>query len=353
MKHQVKKIARRTIALFFYWTGLRVFFRGQRVGAPILMFHNVGHLPATDYLPDHMKISEKKLKRIIRRLTRSGYRTVTVTDLTESLSKGELQRDAVALTFDDGYRDNHEVLLPLLQETDATATVFVQTGPMRGNLNWLHHYFWVLDRVGPHRLGELVGERLDRAHLKEDVLHLASDAVAAEYELKRVLKYDVLPAERDALLASVFSEMGGDDATLAAEVYLSPDECRALDRSGVEVGAHTVNHLILSSLDIEEQRREIEGSLRDLESWLGHGVPAFAYPYGREWDYDDKTLKVLGELGFQSALTAMSGLNTPQTPPLELKRFAVNQESSLAELFCELDGVFCWLEEKGLHLRLG
>jgi peptidoglycan/xylan/chitin deacetylase (PgdA/CDA1 family) len=119
----------------------------------------------------------------------------------------------------------------------------------------------------------------------------------------------------------------------------------------VELGAHTVNHLVLSSLDATQQRLEIEGSMRDLESWLGHPVTTFAYPYGRTWDYNDETLGILQELGFRGALTAMPGLNDPATERMALRRLAVNEQTPLAEVLCEVDGVFDWFERRGISLR--
>lgn len=351
MKHRLKKLLRRWLAVLLHLTGLRRLFRARRQGVPVLMFHNVGNPPETDYLPGHMKVSEKKLKRLLTLLSRSGYHTMTLGALASALERGEVPGDRVVLTFDDGYRDNHDVLLPILKEREATATVFVQTGPMKGHLNWLHHYFWVLHRVGPHKLGEMLAAQIERKHIQRDLTTLPDGDVPAEYQLKRLLKYEVTAEDRDRTLAQAFEEVGGKDSELAREVYLGPDECRALDEAGVELGAHTVNHLVLSSLEPSHQRREIEGSLRDLESWLGHGVTSFAYPYGRTWDYDEHTLAILGELGFKTAITAMAGLNDAGTPRMELRRFAVNEQTSVAELMCEVDGVFDWLERRGVRLR--
>ncbi len=352
MKHRIKKLVRKTVAKVAHHTRLRSAFRGSRSGAPVLMFHNVGHPESTAYLPDHMKISEAHLERLLDLLQKAGYETITQTQLVDGLDEGEAPRRQVVLTFDDGYRDNHDLLLPILQRRDATATVFVQTGPMKGKLNWLHHYFWVLHREGPHKLAALISEQLSRPHLRADLADLPGDDVGAEYAMKQLLKYEVGAEERDQILEQIFLDQGGDDAELARSVYLSPDECRALDEAGVEIGAHTVNHLILSSLDSTRQRLEIEGSLRDLESWLGHGVPAFAYPYGRTWDFNEETLAILDELGFRSAITAMPGLNDPQTPRLQLRRIAVNQQSDLADVMCEVDGVFDWFERHGLRLHV-
>jgi peptidoglycan/xylan/chitin deacetylase (PgdA/CDA1 family) len=351
LKHKLKGLLGPLVAKVFHTTGLRSLFRSTREGVPILMFHNVGHPSETGYLPGHMKISEAKLRRLLGMLQKSGYRTCTMNQLMEELEKGHVPHDAVVLTFDDGYRDNHDVLLPILQSMGATATVYVQTGPMKGRLNWLHHYFWSLHEIGPHDLAERLAQEVEQAHLKLDLRNLPAQEDVAEYEMKRLLKYEVTPADRDTVLGNIFKSLGGVDADLARDVYLGPEECRTLDKAGVEIGAHTVNHLILSSLDATQQRLEIEGSLRDLESWLGHGVASFAYPYGRTWDYDEETLSILKELGFQSATTAMPGLNDASTPRLELKRSAVNEDSDLAQVMCEVDGVYRWLDRRGLNLR--
>ncbi len=350
MKHQLKRLLRKLVAKGFHVTGLRSWFRTSRAGVPVLMFHNVGSPEETDYLPDHMKVSEAKLRRLLRSLQRAGYRTLTVQQMVDEFEAGRVPGDAVVLTFDDGYRDNHDLLLPILQEMGATATIYVQTGPMKGRLNWLHHYFWALHRVGSHELAERIAQQVDRQHLKADLRSLPPGDEAAEYAMKRLLKYEITAEDRDTILARIFEDLGGTDGELASSVYLGPEECRTLDKAGVEIGAHTVNHLVLSSLDATQQRLEIEGSLRDLESWLGHGIASFAFPYGRAWDYDDETLGILRELGFRSATTAMPGLNDAQTPVLELKRIAVNEDSDLAEVLCEVDGVYRWLDRRGVRL---
>jgi hypothetical protein len=80
-------------------------------------------------------------------------------------------------------------------------------------------------------------------------------------------------------------------------------------------------------------------------------VPSFAYPYGRSWDYNADTLAVLQELSVRSAITAMPGLNEPSTERLQLRRLPVSEDSDLAEVLCEVDGVFDWLQRRGLSLR--
>jgi peptidoglycan/xylan/chitin deacetylase (PgdA/CDA1 family) len=351
MKHALKRLLRRSTASTLHATGLRRAFRSGRRGVPVLMFHNVGNPASTDYIPGHMKVAESTLDGLLGALGHAGYGTLTLGQLVEAFERGETPRDAVVLTFDDGYKDNHDVLLPLLRRHKAVATVFVQTGPMHGRINWLHHYFWVLHRIGPHEVGKALAQRLPAGDSHAALRALPPEPVAAEYQLKRVLKYEVSAADRDRLLAEIFAAAGGDDAALAREVWLSPQDCRALDAAGVELGAHTVDHLVLSSLERAAQREQIEGSLADLRAWLGHETTTFAYPYGRSWDYNADTLAVLRELGVRGAITAMPGLNEPSTGRLELRRTAVSEELPLSELLCEVDGAFDWLSRRGLDLR--
>jgi hypothetical protein len=88
-----------------------------------------------------------------------------------------------------------------------------------------------------------------------------------------------------------------------------------------------------------------------LRKMASHDVATFAYPYGRSWDYNEDTLAVLRELGLRSAITAMPGLNDVSTGRLELRRIAVSEAVPLAEILCEVDGVFDWFARRGLDLR--
>ena len=61
----------------------------------------------------------------LRYLKEQGYTMVTVVELAERLQKGESVDKYVALSFDDGYKNNYSVVLPLLQKYDAKGSFFV------------------------------------------------------------------------------------------------------------------------------------------------------------------------------------------------------------------------------------
>ncbi|MGH8273595.1 MAG: polysaccharide deacetylase family protein [Gammaproteobacteria bacterium] len=87
---------------------------------PILCYHRVVPAPPEGTrLNIHVTCAD--LARQLRQLRRRRMMTITFADL---LSERPLPKRPVILSFDDGYRDNHEYLLPLLEEHDARAVVF-------------------------------------------------------------------------------------------------------------------------------------------------------------------------------------------------------------------------------------
>jgi peptidoglycan/xylan/chitin deacetylase (PgdA/CDA1 family) len=103
---------------------------------PILMYHSVADesrgvlAPFTlspDLFYDHM-----------RHLHDEGYRTYSVSAYLEELDGGRpLPPKSVVLTFDDGYADFHEAALPVLAEHGLSATLYVTTGVLDGDTDWL------------------------------------------------------------------------------------------------------------------------------------------------------------------------------------------------------------------------
>src|SRR5205823_1142048 len=81
--------------------------------------------------------------------------------------------------------------------------------------------------------------------------------------------------------------------------YLSVQQLHALRQSGIEIGAHTVNHPILATLSAEAARSEIAASKSQLEDSAGVAVRAFAYPFGApNLDYHDREREYASNCGF-------------------------------------------------------
>lgn len=96
----------------------------KKHAAPVLMYHAVGPEVGIDW-PKSLIMPEELFEAHLKYLKDSGYIIVSVEQLAARLEQGENVDKYIALSFDDGYKNNHSVVLPLLQKYDAKASFFV------------------------------------------------------------------------------------------------------------------------------------------------------------------------------------------------------------------------------------
>jgi peptidoglycan/xylan/chitin deacetylase (PgdA/CDA1 family) len=129
----------------------------------------------------------------------------------------------------------------------------------------------------------------------------------------------------------------GDAQPLPHERYLSAhgvhnptvdwDEIRELERYGVRIESHGISHKPLAELEIDEAAREIAISKLELERRLDRPVRAFSYVKGSEADYKPVHPSLVKQAGYDIAFTAVSGANSPQSDPLQLRRYNIEPYS--------------------------
>lgn len=246
------------------------------------------------------------------RLLRRYFRPLPLAEAVSRLRNGELPARSVCVTFDDGYRNNLEVATPILREFDVPATVFVATAFSGGRNMWNDR---IIDLAADPFLTRINLDSLGRPAV--DITGLR-DRLRLVNELLPALKYRDY-REREAAVDALYRDNG---ATEAASRMLTHHDIIRLSRSGVAIGAHTVDHPILKSLAPAEQRRQIESSKHTLENLTGRAVSSFAYPNGKPGtDYDEVAVQMVAEAGFTEAVSTSWGVSTPQTSGLQLNRF--------------------------------
>lgn len=348
-KHEAKRFLRRVYARFLYHSRLHVLVdRWMPRRLTILFGHCVADPAVNGFLPPDMKIGAGRLEELLAWFA-ARYEMVTVGEGVERLRAGG-RRSLVALSMDDGYRDNRTGLLPILARTGARATVFLETRPLdRGEVNWSHKLFWLLDRGEP--IGDLARRYLSssahpatRAAL-ERALATPGDPV---YQVKRALKYDADPDDRERVIDELFRARGGDEPALTRALYLGWEDVRALRDAGVELGGHTVHHHVLSTLPPARQAEEISACAAAMQAALGGRPTVFAYPFGRRWDYDKASVEAARAAGFSAAVNTHAGTNAGGG--FELKRLPIDDGADLALLVAEACGGFDLLRRVGLDL---
>ena len=114
---------------------------------------------------------------------------------------------------------------------------------------------------------------------------------------------------------------------LASEGILNPtidwDELGELEREGIRIESHGISHRPLADLEVDEAAREISLSKLRLEERLGRPVRAFSYVKGSEAHYKPVHLSLVRQAGYDVAFTAVSGANSQDTDPLQLRRYNI------------------------------
>jgi len=279
----------------------------SRPRVPILTFHRVNddNDPFMPSLPT--AVFAARMAYIARH-----YQVLPVAELALRLQQGRAPRHALALTFDDGYRDNLSHVAPILKRLGLPATIFLVTGHIGTPKElWFDRVAMAFKIATARRVAVGQGRMFPLGTVRERLLAL--DAALAQLKL--------IPDE-DRLLAveRLVTALRPSGSERPKRLMLSWDEVAALRGLGFSVGAHTITHPILSRLTPARAWEEIQGSKVAIEKALGEPVNAFAYPNGKAGDYNDTVKELVRAAGFSCAVTTRRGLNDTDTPVLELRR---------------------------------
>jgi peptidoglycan/xylan/chitin deacetylase (PgdA/CDA1 family) len=240
------------------------------------------------------------------------FNVLPLTEACLRLKTGTLPERAACITFDDGYADNMEVALPILKRAGLAATFFVASGFLNGGRMWNDTVIETLRRVA--------APRLDLSALALGSWDTATnqDRHRAAMSLIDRLKHMDFDQRQDTV-AALASHVG--DA-LPVTLMMSSDQVRTLVSAGMEVGAHTVNHPILTRLDDQRAYREIHDGRESLEEITGNPVTLFAYPNGKPGrDYDQRHVAMVKRAGFRAAVSTQWGVSRAGSDRFQLPRF--------------------------------
>lgn len=351
-KHTAKRWLREAYARVLWHSGLwRVLDRLTPPRLLILASHCVDDGGGGPWPPADMRIGAAKLERILTVLGRR-FQMVTVGEGVQVLEAGP-ERSMVALSMDDGYRDNRTLLLPLLERTGAKATIFLITRPLEERrVDWSHQWFWLVERLGSVDTTRLLMARLSDGETCERLGRILERGGEVSDRVKRTLKYEVPRADRDRALARLFAEYGGVERELCERLFLDWDDVRALAQSEhVELGGHTARHQVLARLSAGQAADEIVAGRTALGRELGEAAGrTFAYPYGRRWDFNDESVEAARGAGYRAAVTTHAGVNRSDADRFRLARWSISDSTPLHHLVAEACGGFELLRRLGVDL---
>ncbi len=256
------------------------------------------------------------------------------------------QYTALALTFDDGWRDNYTHAYPLACELQIPFTIYLVPGYIESG----DPFWWVEGKrlVSCAQTNEAIIE--GRSYNLRNVDERETLVTAIDTRMR----YARSVAEREAFLASARAMLSVPKAAMEEEVSLLPlswEQVREMDESGwVSFGAHTMHHPILAYItDAAEMRREIEGCRVVLEHQLGHPIHSFAYPIGQLQYIGEDVRKTVRQARYNWALTTRYGFNTPGSDPYMVRRIEVDVNQHWFVVAAEAAGLWGGLSRLRWH----
>jgi peptidoglycan/xylan/chitin deacetylase (PgdA/CDA1 family) len=286
----------------------------------ILGWHNVD---STWLFPSPPGAGPRGMERQLRFLRRS----TNVVDLRQALTAlatgRPLPARAVALTFDDGYRDQLELAAPMLERLGLPATFFLIPGVLSRVVRpWWELIAWAFTRA----TREVVAWEGTTMAVRTSA-ERRSALLAVIERLKRRTG-----AAREVALEELTDALAPAGEPSDDQMFLDWDGARRLARGRLTVASHTFHHGILSQEDEQVQRHDLLVSRQLLERELDVPVDLLAYPNGRQGDYDNATMAAASSAGYTHAITTLPGWNRPSTPPYEVLRFVQQPERGVPGL---------------------
>ena len=283
----------------------------------VLMYHRILPIDDARYAPEEpgMIVTPSSFRQQLQLLKRH----FELLPLSEWVARGRagkaLPQRACAITFDDGWRDNYEYALPILQEEQVPATVFAVAEMIGTNRQfWPNRLMRALTAAGAERqrhfpwlpeLADYTGQALSReqaARVVAGCKRFADEFI--ERQLDQIEPHWQLDAP--------------------PPVLMDWPQLQTMQSSGlVEIGSHTCNHRrLVSDLDASVMEREIVASQTLLEQQLDRKVTLFCYPNG---DVSNAAASLVNA-HYQAAVTTRHGINGGATAVTNLSRLGIHED---------------------------
>ncbi len=286
----------------------------------ILNYHRVGEAAATPYDSGTFSCNGAEFDWQIGWLKKH----FPILNLRQALDvvhgRATPKHTSVLITFDDGYRDNYDVAVPVLRRHDLSATFFLPTAFVgTGSLPWWDEIAYMLKRTEQPRVRLIYPAKAE--------FDLADRPTAIRNVLNFYKQAGSLDTEQflNDLAAATDRERPG---ATAERCFLNFDEAREMQVAGMSFGSHTHTHEILSKHTYARQLEELTVSRGILERELGGEIDTLAYPVGQPNCFSEDTYAALRAAKYSTAFSFYKGVNVPGSiAPLDVLRAGVDGES--------------------------
>lgn len=308
---QTERVGRRQVlARWCQRTGLLPALRSlcelvSRHDLRILAYHRV--LESTEpadfgFDVDLISASAEAFRRQMAHV-RQRFAPMRFDEMAECMDRGRtLPKNAVLITFDDGYDDNYRVAFPILRELGLSAMFFVSTGHIDSGQSYA--FDWLVHMVCGTKAGRLCVPELGLDWVLASTLAQRRAQAADLLHRLKLLDADM----QEALIVRLEEQWGMARVSSHADCRpMNWDQLREMRAEGMEIGSHGIGHHMLAKLPRRRMIAEVEESKRMLERELGDTVVALSYPVGGPDSYDAETIRAVRSAGYRVACSYIGG----------------------------------------------
>lgn len=292
----------------------RKYGKGKNAKGVVFMLHRVckridGHLPNNEEL----KIAPTFLEKTIIKYKNAGFSFLSVDQLYEEISgNGCIDKPFVCFTMDDGYLDNFENAYPIFKKHQVPFAIFVATDfPDNKAILW----WYVIE--------ELVLNSTEI--LLSDGSKYTCRTFQEKWDTFRYIREKVLLLNQSNLvneLNELFANYQLDWFAPIQNLSMNWEQIKTLTQEPLcTIGGHTVSHVALNKLSMEDLVSEITNGMNIIQSHTDYKPLYFAYPYGSEKENGEREYNFIKKSDIKMAFISYGDFVYPDCQLEQVSRF--------------------------------
>ena len=266
--------------------GLRQSLLKKARGNRILLYHGICRQNPLQFNTLFVKADtfEKQLQ-----LYKKYFNIISLDDYYSE--RFSTERFNICLSFDDGFANNYQYVLPLLEKYEVPACFFITAIRNTGNDILWNDVLAVAYKYGPRKIavsGEEFSKRSDGKYISSrsglllaDILRRGDFAAKAEMMVQ-------LEQYKKKAPADYWMQMTAEQVKKMA------------DNKWVTIGSHSHYHNDMATLSAASAAKDMEASRQYLENITGKAINTIAFPYG---SYTRETIAIAKKAGYSRLLT--------------------------------------------------
>lgn len=284
----------------------------------ILMYHRVCDINNHD-LDNDAIVTTQNFDEQMEYISRN-YKVISFDTFIKYYENNKkLPKNSIIITFDDGYKDCYLYAYPILKKYNAPAIFFLTTDYINSDkLFWWDKIAYIINNTdmkslsingfGTFSLEDSVKKEKTKREIFRKLKSLDTDS------MKNILNQ----IENELKVKISYKESNN--------LYLTWKEIKEMGVNGMDFGAHTCSHSILTKIPLEKVQIEAMKSKSIIQENLSKEVIFFSYPNGTINDFDENIKNILKYNGYKASVTNIYGINdiTDDVDLFSLKRIDVN-----------------------------